>query len=239
MDFIKNVVDIIAHNHRELLSGLQLTLIITFFSLIFSTLIGIGIGYLRSLTTKQKSFYNLLIKIFQFLAKEYIGIIRGTPLIVQAFFFYLALVPLAINPLIKIWFPSGMGPEVAGIIIISLNAGAYMAEIFRGGIQAIDKGQMEAARSLGLPYKHAMRKVILPQAVKNMIPAILNQFIISLKDTSLLTIIGVPELTGNGKTISAENYKYFETYLIIGIMYYVIIKLLTFVFSKIEEKLNV
>ena len=239
MDFIKNVVDIISNSHKELLDGLRLTLIITFFSLIFSTLIGIGIGYLRSLTTKQKSFYNVVIRIFQFLAKEYIDIIRGTPLIVQAFFFYLALVPLAINPLIKTFFPSGMGPEVAGVIIISLNAGAYMAEIFRGGIQAIDKGQMEAARSLGLPYKHAMRKVVLPQAVKNMIPAILNQFIISLKDTSLLTIIGVPELTGNGKTISAANYKYFETYLIIGVMYYVIIKVLSFVFSKIEEKLNV
>lgn len=239
MNFLENVINILANSHQELLDGLHLTLIITFFSLVFSTLIGIGIGYLRSLTTKQKNFYNLLIKTLQFLAKEYIDIIRGTPLIVQAFFFYLALVPLLINPLIKIWVPGGMSAEVAGIIIISLNAGAYMAEIFRAGIQAIDKGQMEAARSLGLPYKHAMRKVILPQAVKNMIPTILNQFIISLKDTSLLTIIGVPELTGNGKTISAANYKYFETYLIIGIMYYVIIKVLSFIFSKIEEKLNV
>ena len=239
MSFIQNVIEIIASSHKELLDGLRLTLIITFFSLIFSTLIGIGIGYLRSLTTKQKNLYNTVLKVLQFLAKEYIDVIRGTPLIVQAFFFYLALVPLIVNPLIKIWFPTGMSAEIAGVIIISLNAGAYMAEIFRGGIQAIDKGQMEAARSLGLPYKHAMRKVVLPQAVKNMIPAILNQFIISLKDTSLLTIIGVPELTGNGKTISAANYKYFETYLIIGIMYYVIIKVLSFVFSKIEEKLNV
>lgn len=239
MSFLENVINILVNSHQELLDGLRLTLIITFFSLVFSTLIGIGIGYLRSLTTKQKNFYNLLIKILQFLAKEYIDIIRGTPLIVQAFFFYLALVPLLINPLIKIWVPGGMSAEVAGIIIISLNAGAYMAEIFRAGIQAIDKGQMEAARSLGLPYKHAMRKVILPQAVKNMIPTILNQFIISLKDTSLLTIIGVPELTGNGKTISASNYKYFETYLIVGIMYYIIIKVLSFIFNKVEEKLNV
>ena len=119
------------------------------------------------------------------------------------------------------------------VIGFGINSSAYVSEIIRSGIESLDKGQMEAARSLGLPYKHAMRKVVLPQAVKNMIPAILNQFIISLKDTSLLTIIGVPELTGNGKTISAANYKYFETYLIIGIMYYVIIKVLSFVFSKI------
>ena len=200
--------------------GVLITLQITIVALIIATIIGLVVGLIN--IGKNK--------ILKFIAKIYIDLIRGTPLIVQAFFLYFGMTG-ALNFRIL--------PETAGIIVISLNAGAYMSEIFRGGIQSIDIGQMEAARSLGLPYKHAMRKVVLPQAIKNMIPAILNQFIISLKDTSLLTIIGVPELTGNGKTISAANYKYFETYLIIGIMYYVIIKVLSFVFSKIEEKLNV
>ena len=242
-EFCQNVWGILTNSSYSvlLISGLKYTLIITFFSLIFSTLIGIGIGYLRSLTTKQKNIQNLFIKIAQWLAKEYIDIIRGTPLIVQAFFFYFALMPMTVNTLneyLSFKVPM-MNAVVAGIIIISLNAGAYMAEIFRAGIQAIDKGQMEAARSLGLPYKHAMRKVILPQAVRNMIPTILNQFIISLKDTSLLTIIGVPELAGNAKTIAGNNYKSFETYLIVGLMYYIIIKILSHVFRKIEGKLQV
>ena len=127
-------------------------------------------------------------------------------------------------------------PMVAGIITLTVNASAYMAEIFRGGIQAIDNGQMEAARSLGLSYSKTMRKVILPQAVKIMIPSILNQFIVTLKDTSILSVISIRELTATGQIIIARNYKSLEMYAIVACMYFILITVLTLVSSYVERK---
>lgn len=114
-----------------------------------------------------------------------------------------------------------------------------MAEIFRAGIAAVDKGQLEAARSLGLSYSQAMRKVILPQAVRKMIPAFINQFIISLKDTSLLTVIGIKELTQSGEIIVAATYKAFEIWTIVGIFYLVIITVISYTSRYIERRLAV
>nr|MCR4627966.1 amino acid ABC transporter permease [Treponema sp.] len=126
----------------------------------------------------------------------------------------------------------------AGTIALAMNCGAYMAEIFRAGIQSIDKGQMEAARSLGLPYGTSMRRVILPQAFKVMIPSVINQFIITLKDTSILSVIGYPELTNMGKTISGNTFKSLQTWTIIGILYMVVIVTLSKVAKKIEWRLK-
>lgn len=199
--------------------GMLITLEITSVALVFATLIGLFIGLINIGDNK-------VLKPF---AKAYIDIVRGTPLIVQAFFLYFGMTgALGFN----------ISAEMAGIIVISLNAGAYMSEIFRGGIQAIDKGQMEAARSLGLTYGMAMRKVVLPQAFRNMIPAILNQFIISLKDTSILTVIGVRELTQSGQIIIAATYRSFEIWTMIGLLYFILIYLLSTVFRKIEVKLQ-
>lgn len=200
--------------------GILITLEITVVALILATVIGLFVGLIN--IGKNK--------ILKAVAKVYIDFIRGTPLIVQAFFLYFGMTG-ALNFQIS--------AEVAGIIVISLNAGAYMAEIFRGGIQSIDIGQMEAARSLGLPYSAAMRKVILPQAFKNMIPSILNQFIISLKDTSILTVIGVRELTQSGQIIIASTYKSFEIWTMVGVLYFLLIYSLSTIFRKIEVKLNV
>lgn len=200
--------------------GILITLEITVVALVLATVIGLTVGLIN--IGKNK--------ILKFLAKIYIDFIRGTPLIVQAFFLYFGMTG-ALNFQIS--------PETAGIIVISLNAGAYMAEIFRGGIQSIDIGQMEAARSLGLSYAKAMRKVILPQAFKNMIPSILNQFIISLKDTSILTVIGVRELTQSGQIIIASTYKSFEVWTMIGVLYFILIFTLSTIFRKVEVKLNV
>lgn len=169
---------------------------------------------------------------------EYVDLIRGTPLLVQAIFFYFAFVPMVVNPFMLLIGFRELSPEVAGVVIISFNAGAYLAEIFRGGIQAIDPGQLEAGRSLGLSYWQSMRKIILPQTVRNMIPAILNQFIISLKDTSLLMIIGAYDLLGKGKIAYQTNFRVFETMLIIALIYYVVIKALSILFKRIEECLS-
>ena len=124
----------------------------------------------------------------------------------------------------------------AGIVIMSLNAGAYMTELIRGGIEAVDKGQMEAARSLGLPYSKAMSKVILPQALRTMLPSIINQFIVTLKDTSLLSVIGLRELTQNTKIIVANNMEAFSMYFIVAVYYWVIVNLLSLVATMIEKR---
>ena len=236
LNYLKTYLEILSEYKIEFLIGLGTTLLIAVISLFFAVLIGISVGYINFVPTKKKNFNFYLIKTLQWIGKEYIDLIRGTPLLVQAIFFYFGVVPI-----INKAFLNGqqMSPEIAGIIIISLNAGAFLAEIFRGGIQAIDSGQMEAARSLGLAFGKSMRKVILPQAVKNMIPAILNQFITSLKDTSLLMIIGVADLMGKGQIAYKTNYKTFETMLIIALIYYLVIKLLSTLFKKIERKLKV
>lgn len=129
-------------------------------------------------------------------------------------------------------------PVVAGIITLTVNASAYMAEIFRAGIQAIDNGQMEAARCLGLDYFQSMRKVILPQAFKIMIPSIINQFIVTLKDTSILTVISIKELTASGQIIMARNYKTLEMYAIVAVMYFILITALTLVSKYVERRFS-
>ena len=158
----------------------------------------------------------------------YVDIFRGTPLLVQAFFIYFGI-------------PSALGFTMtaltAGIITLSLNAGAYMTEIVRGGIQAVDKGQMEASRSLGIGYLPTMRKVILPQAIRTMIPSYVNQFVITLKDTSILSVIGIAELTQTGRLIIARNYQSFTMWLIIGIIYFIVIMALTKLSDRLEKRL--
>ena len=231
ISFMSTVADIWKTYGGTFLYGLGITLIITLFSLLFSTILGLALGYLNSVPRNKKSNHYLTIRILQWISHEYIDLIRGTPLIVQAMFFYFGVLPMVGQ--------GKMNIILVGVIVITLNAAAYLAEIFRGGIQAIDNGQMEASRSLGLSFNKSMIKVVLPQAIKNMIPAILNQFIISLKDTSILTVIGTPDLMNKGDIARQTNYKSFETMIIIALMYYVIIKVLSITFNKIEEKLKV
>jgi His/Glu/Gln/Arg/opine family amino acid ABC transporter permease subunit len=210
---------IIKENYMTLLIAMGKTLQLTLLSLLCASVIGLFIGILN--VSKKKS--------FNVIANIYIDIVRGVPLIVLAFFVYFG-VPTATG--LK------LSALTAGIISLSLNAGAYMAEIVRGGIQSIDKGQMEAARSLGLPYGIAMRKVVLPQAIRTMIPSIINQFIITLKDTSILSIIGFPELTQAGKIIVARNFEMLKMWAIIGVMYLIVITILSKIAKILERRMS-
>lgn len=200
----------------RLLGGLRLTVIIAIFGILIAFALGILICIL-SISGK-----SLLVK----LANLYITIIRGIPLMILALFLYFGVIKNAL-PLM-----------VSASLILGLNASAYMAEIFRAGIQAIDYGQMEAARSLGLSYGQTMRKIILPQAVKIMIPSLMNQFISSLKDTAILSAISVNELTMCAKTIIARNYKAFEVYSYAAIMYVILITALTLLSKYVERRLS-
>jgi polar amino acid transport system permease protein/polar amino acid transport system substrate-binding protein len=168
-------------------------------------------------------------KALRTIAITYIYIIRGIPLMILGLFLF-----FGVSAITGIRFD----PLLAAIVVLTINASAYMAEIFRAGIQAIDIGQTEAARSLGLGYLKTMKKVVLPQAIKIMIPAFLNQFITTLKDTSILSVISVRELTLNGQIIIARNYLPFEVYSYVAIMYLVIITALSLLSIKLERKLN-
>jgi polar amino acid transport system permease protein/polar amino acid transport system substrate-binding protein len=197
-----------------------MTLIISISSILFAMVIGLVVSLMRLSG----------VKVLDMISKTYVDIIRGTPLIIQAFFLYFG-VPDLLNIRID--------NLTAGIIIMSLNAGAYMSEVFRGGILSVPYGQTEAARSLGLSNAKTMRKVIIPQAVKNMVPAFVNQMIISLKDTSLLSVIGLGELTQRGQIVVAATYNSFEIYFIIGVMYFVLIKLISLFGDFVERKLKI
>ena len=201
-----------------LMTGLKMTLILTVVSIAIALMLGIIFGLFRV----SRSI------VLRAIGTTYVDIFRGTPLLVQAFFIYFGVPPaLGIQ----------MTALTAGIITLSLNAGAYMTEIVRGGIQSVDKGQMEAARSLGIGYLPTMRKVILPQAIRTMIPSYVNQFVITLKDTSILSVIGIAELTQTGRLIIARNLQSFTMWLIIGIIYFIVIMALTKLSDRIESRL--
>ena len=168
------------------------------------------------------------------IAKTYIWAIRGTPLLVQTFFVYFG-VPQLIQSL---GFNFRLSPLAAGIITLSMNAGAYIAEIFRGGIEAVDHGQMEAARSLGLSHYRAMFRIILPQAIRISIPSLVNQFIISLKDTSIISIISLAEIVYEAKIYIGRTMQSFATWTIVGMFYLVIITVLSQISTHVEKRLD-
>ncbi|MFC0472615.1 amino acid ABC transporter permease [Halalkalibacter kiskunsagensis] len=203
-----------------LLKGMWWTLVITIISLLIALVIGLVLG-LCSIARN---------KLLRAIAMIYVDLIRGTPILVQILFIYFGL-------------PNATGIKMtaltAGIIAISINAGAYLVEIFRAGINSIDKGQMEAGRTLGFSYGETMRMIILPQAVRRMIPAFVNQFIVSIKDTSLLSVIGIAELTMSGQSIYAMNFRAFEILWLVGILYFVLIYTLTLFSRWLERRLDV
>ena len=209
-----------------LLESLGQTMLLTLLSLIFAFIIGLIFGLMN--VSKKR--------VLNFIGTVYVDAVRGVPLIVLAYFIYFGI-PAGVK---AIGFTDFRLPALqAGTIALSMNAGAYMAEIFRAGIQSVDKGQMEAARSLGLGYGKAMQKVVLPQAIRTMVPSIINQFIISLKDTSILSVIGFPELTKVGNIIAGNTFAVLQVWAIIAIMYMVVITVLSKIAKRIERRLNV
>lgn len=208
-----------------LTEALGYTLILTLFALIFAMILGLIFALCNVSHFKPLNLVGTL----------YVDAIRGVPLIVLAYFIYFG-VPQGLKML---GFSNFRLPALqAGTIALALNCGAYMAEIFRAGIESIDRGQMEAARSLGLTYGKSMKRVILPQAFHVMIPSIINQFIITLKDTSILSVIGYPELTNMGKTISGNTFKSLQTWAVIGLFYMVVIITLSKAAKRLERRIK-
>ena len=159
----------------------------------------------------------------------YVSIIRGTPLLVQGFFIYFGLTGV---------LGVRISAFAAGTIALSLNAGGYLSEIFRGGIQAVDPGQREAARSLGLSARQTTWRIIIPQAIRICIPSVVNQWCITIKDTSIISVIGLAELTKMGQQIIARTYQSFQVWIIVGVMYFAVIWLLTLAARYVERKVS-
>ncbi len=222
---IRLMAYILSNYGSLLLRAMGQTLLLALSGLFFASIIGLIFGLLAVVHNKA---CNVIETVF-------VDVIRGVPMIVLAYFVYFGI-PYFLNNM--------MGQNVtlsaltAGTICLSLNCGAYMAEIIRAGIQSVDPGQMEAARSLGLPYGKAMRKVVMPQAIRTMIPTIINQFIITLKDTSILSVIGFPELVNSAKNVVANTFRSFQTWFIVAVMYLIIILALSKAAKVIERRLN-
>lgn len=221
---MNSIMQILEAYGGMLLGALGKTLLLTLLSLVFAMIIGM----IFALMNVGKN------RVFNFIGTVYVDAIRGVPLIVLAYFIYFG-VPAGMKAFVPDFRLTALQ---AGTIALAMNCGAYMAEIIRAGIESVDKGQMEASRSLGLSYGKSMRLVVLPQAIRTMIPSIINQFIITLKDTSILSVIGFPELTNMGKTISGNTFKSLETWAIVGIMYMIVIVTLSKIAKRVERRVN-
>lgn len=219
------MINIISTYGEMLLRAMGQTLLLALCGLFFACILGLIFGMMSVLKSK----------VCRTISQIFIDLIRGVPMIVLAFFIYFG-VPYAFNNLlgVKLIFSALQ----AGTICLALNCGAYMAEIIRAGIQSVDIGQMEAARSLGLSYWRAMYRVVMPQAIRTMIPSIINQFIITLKDTSILSVIGFPELVNSAKNVVAITFDTFRVWGIVAIMYLIIITILSKVAKRLEKRLN-
>ncbi|EOD01332.1 amino acid ABC transporter permease [Caldisalinibacter kiritimatiensis] len=210
------------------INGAKTTLSLSIFTIFLGVILGIIIVLMRISN-------NIFFRGF---AASYIEFIRGTPVLVQLFIVYYGL------PMIGIEFPeipalgSSFPDFMAGIVALSINSGAYVAEIIRAGIQAIDKGQMEASRSLGMTYGMAMKNIILPQAFKNILPALGNEFITIIKESAIVSIIGIQDLMYNADTVSGNIYKPFEPLVIVAIIYFIMTFTLSRAVSYTERRLK-
>ena len=230
MSFFTDIIDIVAKYYPLLLSGLGYTMLIALVGTIAGLVIGLLIGIFKTLPPSKNGFARVLQKIFTVILNIYIEVFRGTPMMVQAmviFWGYAFAAGGNTLPLLP-----------AGIFIVSINTGAYMAEIVRGGIMSIDKGQTEGAHSIGLTHFQTMFYVVLPQAIRNVLPSIANEFVINIKDTSVLNVIGVMELFYQAQVVKALNLKVFQTYLIISVIYFIVTFAITRLLRLFEKLLT-
>ena len=227
--FFGQVTKILKDNWPQFLRGASLTLLISITGTIAGLIIGLLIGVYRTAPTAKNKALALLQTLFGWFLNVYIEIFRGTPMIVQSMVIYYGTAQA---------FGVSIDRTIAAIFIVSINTGAYMSEIVRGGIFAVDKGQFEAATALGMTHNQTMRKVVLPQVVRNILPATGNEFVINIKDTSVLNVISVVELYFSGNTIATQTYQYFQTFTIIAVIYFVLTFTVTRILRYVERRFD-
>jgi polar amino acid transport system permease protein len=216
---VQDIINIIVKHWPGLLEGLGVTLQMTFLAVVMGFVIGIFLALIRVYGPK----------LFSVIVMVFIEIIRGTPLLVQLFILYFGLPPYGIN----------LTPFTAAIIGFTINSAAYQAEYLRGSLQSIENSQMIAARSLGMTKIQSITDIMLPQALRKVIPSWTNEFIYLLKYTSLAYIVGAPELMTQAKFIASRNFQFFKVYLIVAMIYLVVVLLFTWFFGKVEKKFRI
>ena len=212
------------------LNGLWATLRIAFFAAIIGVLLGFLVAAVRSTHDmrhkKCRSFGDAIIKILNVICNIYITVIRGTPTVIQVMIMYFII------------FANSRNKELAAVLSFGFNSGAYVDEIVRSGIMSIDKGQFEASRSLGFNYSSTMYHIILPQAFKNILPALGNEFIVLIKETSVAAYVGIAELTYVGNLIRSRTYEAFFPLIAVALIYLAIVMLLSFLLKRLERRLR-
>ena len=227
---LQKCLEIILRYYPSFLLGIRTTLLVAVSGTFIGLLIGLLVGGLRAIRPDKTAATGRKIckQIYDVLARIYIEVFRGTPMMVQAVFIYY----LVYTNIIR-W-----DKMTAAIFIISINTGAYMAEIVRSGIQAVDPGQNEAARSLGMSSFQSMMHVVLPQAIRNAFPAIGNELIVNIKDSSVLMIISITELMFQSNSIAGTTYRFTETYFVTAMIYLFLTGIASFILGIIERRLN-
>lgn len=205
-----------------LLEGLSKTLLIVVCAFPIGIIIGSLVGIAHFVPNK-----NIFIKIWKWFNSVYVAIFRGTPIVVQLLFIYFGML-----------LPLGIPDILVAIIVFGLNSGAYVSEIVRGGIASVDKGQMEAGRSLGLSYSKTMLRIVLPQAFKNIIPTLGNELIALTKETSVAGYVAVMDITRMIQMVASNTYDYFVSYFVLGIIYFIIIFVITQLLKLVERRLS-
>lgn len=223
------IIRILENNWPMFLRGAGVTLWISVVGTILGTIIGLIVGVIRTIPVPEKGIRKPILKIVNGLLSVYIEFFRGTPMIVQAMVIYYGS---------ALAFEINVDRIAAALFIVSINTGAYMSEIVRGGIISIDKGQFEAAQAIGMNHFQTMINVVLPQVVRNILPATGNEFVINIKDTSVLNVISVSELFFQSKTVAGNNFRYFETFFITCILYFIMTFVITRILRYIEVKMD-
>ena len=220
LNFVKD------NRYMLIVDGLKNTLVITLFAVLLGTFIGLLLAFIRVTydnNRKSSGIFGIIIKLLNFIANIYITIIRGTPAVIQLMFFYFC-----------IFTSRDANGAFVAIVAFGINSGAYLAEIFRGGINSIDKGQMEAGRSLGLSYIQTMIYIIIPQAIKVVVPSLLNEFIALIKETSIAGYVAVQDLTRGGDIIRSRTYDAWTPLIAVAIIYLILTYALSLVSKNIE-----
>ncbi len=229
-DFINEIFDIVNKYHGFFLQGIGYTMLIALVGTTVGLVIGLITGIVRTIPESKNTFLRGVVKVINAIISIYVEVFRGTPMMVQSMVIYWGYAFMNDGqtlPLIP-----------AGIFIVSINTGAYMAEIVRGGIISIDKGQLEGAYSIGMNHFQAMIYVVVPQTMRNILPAISNEFVINIKDTSVLNVIGVTELYFFTAKISKMTWAIFETYVVACVIYFVLTFSITRILKAIERRLD-
>ena len=230
-NFFEWVIFFIQGNWQQFLLGTVTTLFVSLSGTIIGFFLGLGVSLIQYTKVDDRSsmLFKIIINILTVLINIYITIFRGTPMIVQAMVIFYGL-PVLIG--------LNLDPLPAALLIVSINTGAYMAEMIRGGVDSVDPGQLEGAQAIGMSHFQAMVNIIFPQAVRNVLPSIGNEFIINIKDTSVLNVIGVTELFFTSKSIAGSYAKYYEVFIITSAIYLFLTFTISMILKSIEKKID-